>query len=127
MGYSVCWEKYGACIVYAGTVVFQDFMGAVLDIHESSEYARLRYVIHDMSGADRIDFASVDMTMLVAHELGARYTNPNIKASIVATDRTMSGMVHVFVDLTKLDVRVYDNLEQARCWSAQTEPARTSW
>ena len=117
MSHSIQWEKSGVCIAYQGVVSFDDFMGAVFAIHQNSNYSTMKYAIHDMSGADQIDFSGVDMTHIVAHELGARYTNPRIKASVVATSFTMSEMIKTFTSMTKLDVQLFAGLQQARDWS----------
>ncbi len=117
MGYAIAWEKSGVCITYDGTVTFDEFMDAVLVIHESPDYARLRYAIHDMGTVDQLDFSHVNMTHIVVQELGARFTNPKIKVSVVTSDPTMSKMVETFMAMTRLDVRVFPVLHQAREWS----------
>jgi hypothetical protein len=121
MGYAIAWEKSGACIAYDGTVTFDDFMGAVLVVHASPDYAQFRYVIQDMSAADRLDFSHVNMTQIAMQELGARFTNPHIKVSVVTSDPTMCQMVVTFMAMTQLDVRVFPVLHQAREWSASTD------
>lgn len=117
MGYAIAWEKSGTCTTYDGTVTFDEFMGVVLAVHESPNYAALRYVIHDMSAADQLDFSQMNMTQIVAQELGARFTNPKVKVSVVTSDPTMSKMVETFIAMTRLDVRVFPVLHPAREWS----------
>jgi hypothetical protein len=121
MGYAIAWEKSGVCVAYAGTVTFDDFMGVVLAIHESPDYARLRYAIHDLGTVDQLDFSRLNMTQIVVQELGARFTNPHIKVSVVTSDPTMSKMVETFIAKTQLDVRVFPVLHQAREWSDSTD------
>ncbi len=98
MASSVSWEHFGTCTNYSGVVTFDDFMGAVLEIHSSPNYSRFRYSIHDMSSAQRIDFSGVDMTYIVSQELGARFTNPKVKASVVASDPDMIDMIRTFTE-----------------------------
>ena len=116
MAYTVAWERHGAYIRYSDLLDFHDFMDAVLCIHADANYATIKYVIHDMLGASRIDFAAVDMTQLVAHELGARYTNPHVRPVIVSTDALMQQMVQVFFEHTKLEVGLCPSLAEARAW-----------
>ena len=116
MAYTVAWERHGAYIRYSDVVDFHDFMDAVLGIHADANYATIKYVIHDMLGASRIDFSAVDMTQLVAHELGARYTNPHVRPVIVSTDTLMQQMVRAFYDHTKLQVGLCPTLAEARTW-----------
>jgi hypothetical protein len=118
MSYSIAWEKRGTCIAYAGTVGFQEFMGAILAIHNHADYALFKYAIHDMSHVAEFDFSEVNMTELQAQELGARYTNPDIKASVVTNNVAMCDMVRRFSSLTKLTVGLVQSMEQAREWSA---------
>lgn len=120
MSYTIAWEKRGTCIAYTGTVCFQDFMAAVLSIHQHPDYSDFKYAIHDMSRVTRCDFSAVNMTQLLAQELGARYTNPDIKASVVTDNPEMTEMVHRFASLTKLNVGVHRSIEQARDWTEQS-------
>ena len=123
MAYTVTWERYGAYIVYRDVMGFQDFMEAVLGIHADANYGSLKYVIHDMLGASAIDFSGLDMTQLVAHELGARYTNPHVRPVIVSNNALMQQMVQAFCEHTKLEVGLCSTLPEARAW---VERARSS-
>jgi hypothetical protein len=116
MSYSIAWEKKGTCIAYTGVVGFHEFMDAILTIHNHPDYASFRYAIHDMSRA-QLDLSAVNMTQVQAQELGARYTNPGIKASVVTDNAAMCDMVRQFSSLTNLPVGLLQNLEQAREWS----------
>lgn len=118
MSYTIAWEKRGICVAYTGIVGFQEFMDAILAIHNHPDYAMFRYAIHDMSQVSKLDFSEVNMTQLQAQELGARYTNPGIKASVVTDNAAMCDMVRQFSSLTNLYVGLLQNLEQAREWSA---------
>lgn len=119
MSYSIAWEKRGTCIAYTGIVGFHEFMDVILTIHNHPDYAMFRYAIHDMSRVTQLDFSEINMTQLQAQELGARYTNPDIKASVVTDNAAMCDMVQQFSSLTKLTVGVLHTLEQAREWSAR--------
>lgn len=114
MSYSIAWEPAGTLIVYGGVVNFQDVMGAVFAIHQNPKYPEFKYAIHDMSRVERFDFSAVDMTQIVAHEIGARYTNPNIGVVLVTTDAEMEKHVKVYSSMTKLLVRMVPTLDEAR-------------
>ncbi len=120
MAYSIVWEKRGACVSYLGRVSFAEFMGAVLEIHAHSNYASTRYVIHDMLGASELDFTGLDMTAMVAHELGARFTNPGVRAAVVSSNADMEQATRAFSALTQLDVGFFGTLQAARTWSLGT-------
>ena len=119
MSYSIAWEKRGTCISYSGTVCFQDFMAAVLTIHRHPDYSQFKYAIHDMAHVKQLDFSDVNMTQLLAQELGARYTNPSIKACVVTESAAMCEMVRQFSSLTQLNVGALPSMEQAREWSGR--------
>lgn len=101
-------------IVYGGVVNFQDVMGAVFAIHQNPKYSEFKYAIHDMSRVERFDFSAVDMTQIVAHEIGARYTNPTIGVVLVTTDADMEKHVKIYSAMTKLLVRMVPTLDDAR-------------
>jgi hypothetical protein len=116
--HSIAWEHHGVCITYQGPVGFAEFMGAVLAIHADSNYATLKYVIHDMLAVTELDFSGLDMTAMVAHELGARYTNPGVRPVVVSGDPAMEEKTRLFSILTHLDVGFYPTMEAARAWAA---------
>lgn len=118
MAYSIDWERDGVCISYTDVVGFYEFMKAVLTIHEHNDYSRFKYAIHDMTGVSRLDFSQVDMTQMLAQELGARYTNETIRASVVTSSPEMGELVRHFSSRTGLEVGLFQTLEQARAWSS---------
>jgi hypothetical protein len=122
LAYSIAWERHGAYIAYRDTVRFAEFMDAVLTIHANDNYATTKYVIHDMLAA-ALDFSDLDMTAMVAQELGARFTNPGVRPAVVSSDPTMEEKTRTFSALTGLDVGFFPSLQQARAWAAgPTEP-----
>jgi len=115
--YSVVWERQGIYIRYQGRVTFSEFMGTVLDIHADATYASIKYVIHDMLAATELDFSGLDMTAMVAHELGARYTNPDVRPAVVSSDPGMEEKTRAFSALTRLDVGFFADVAAARAWA----------
>jgi uncharacterized protein (DUF2164 family) len=97
------------------------FMRAVLSIHEHANYPRYRYAMHDMSGVSHFDFTAVNMIQMVAQELGARYTNETIKASVVTSSGKIRELVREFSKFTQIDVGLFQTLAQAREWSGCTQ------
>jgi hypothetical protein len=117
MSYSVSWQRNGAYIRYLDTVTFADFMEAVLEIHADPNYASIKFVIHDMTEASGYDFSGVDMTAMVAQELGARYTNPGVRPVVVSDSPMMEELTRAFSTLTRLEVGFFANLTEARAWA----------
>lgn len=124
MSYSIQWERYGVYIGYQGGVNFRDFMEVVLTVHADANYATTRYVIHDMLAAE-LDFSDLDMTAMVAQELGARFTNPNVRPAVVSNDPTMEEKTRLFTALTGLEVGFFQSLAQARAWTTGTVAPRS--
>jgi len=122
MPYSVSWEKRGPLITYLGRVSFAEFMGAVMSVHSHPDYAVFQYVIHDMTGTSEFDFSGVDMTAIVSHELGARFTNPRVKVAVVTLDPTMAQHTETFAKFTQVPIALMSTLTQARDWVTQANP-----
>lgn len=116
MAYTIVQEKRGAVIVHADKVTFNDMMGAIISIHSNPDYATFKFVIHDMLRA-KLDFSEVDMTVIVSHELGARYTNPHVKVAVVTADPQMVEYTLAFGAMTKVEVQVFSDLENSRRWA----------
>lgn len=116
MSYSVLWERRGAIITHLDRVTFHDFMEAVFSVHANENYQVIDYVIHDMIGVVDFDFSDVDMIKMVAHELGARFTNPNVRPAVVSTNSSMGEMTKVFNEMTKLDVGFFSTTQEAMTW-----------
>jgi len=119
MSYTISWEPHAANITYLDRVTFDQFMDAIVTIHANEDYATIHYVIHDMLGANDVDFSEVDMTKIVAHELGARYTNTRVRPAVVSTNPTMGDMIQVFSQMTQLEVGFFTNIADAREWCTQ--------
>ena len=122
MAYSVSWEKRGPFITYLGRVTFEEFMGAVMSVHNHPDYAVFHYVIHDMTGTSEFDFSGVDMTAIVSHELGARFTNARVKVAVVTLNPTMAQHTETFAKLTRVPIAVMSTVAQARDWVTQPKP-----
>ena len=97
-------------------------MEAVLTIHAHPDYVAVKFVIHDMLGATELNFDDLDMTAIVAHELGARYTNPSVRPAVVSLDPTMAEKTRMFSALTQLDVGLYSSIQEARAHVAARLP-----
>lgn len=110
------WERHGAYIQYQETVTFVEFLDAVLAIHKHPNYSSTKYVIHDMLAVTTFDFDSVDMTSMVAYELGARYTNPHVRPAVVSSNPLMGEKTRTFSQMTKLNVGFFPNVSDARAW-----------
>jgi hypothetical protein len=121
MAYTIVQEKRGALVVHADHVTFNDLMGAIMSIHSNPDYASFKYVVHDMLQA-QLDFSGLDMTVIVSHEIGARYTNPHIKIAVVTVDAMMVEHTEAFAKMTKAHIGIYPDLASARQWAQAINP-----
>jgi hypothetical protein len=117
MSHSITWEKRGPFVRYSGLVDFADFMGAITSVHNNPEYASIRYVIHDMSGPVEFDFSAVDMTTIASLELGARYTNPDVRAAVASRNESMGAFIAQFSAMTQIQIGFFPTVEEARAWA----------
>ncbi len=116
MAHSIQWEAETLLITYTDKTTFAEFMEVVQKIHASPDYKRVRHVIHDLQ-ASHIDVAEANIAYLAAHELGARFTNPNVKLALVTSNPVMLQLASEFHQLTQLEVRIFERLDDARQWS----------
>ncbi|BCO27789.1 hypothetical protein MIZ03_2680 [Rhodoferax lithotrophicus] len=121
MSYSVSWISHGCNVTYSDRVTFEEFMGSILAIHAHENYDVISYVIHDMTNVAELDFSEVDMTRIVAHELGARFTNPHVRPAVVSTNTTMGSMTRAFNEITKLEIGFFPTVREANDWVKGTQ------
>jgi hypothetical protein len=121
MSYSIAWQRRGCIITYTDRVTCNEFVGVILAIHADEGYQTIDYVIHDMTGAADLDFSDLDMTKLVAHELGARFTNPNVRPAVVSTNPMMGVMTKAFSEITQLEIGFFATFQDALAWVKRTQ------
>jgi MFS superfamily sulfate permease-like transporter len=109
MAHLVTWERFECNLSYSGEVTFAEFIGAVISIHADPHYSNLKHVIHDMSTVSNLDFSGIDMIEIVAHELGARYSNSKVRVAIVTTDPRAIEKITEFRALTGIEIHVFDS------------------
>jgi MFS superfamily sulfate permease-like transporter len=118
MAHLATWERFECNLSYSGEVTFAEFMGVVVSIHADPQYSNLKYVIHDMSAVSKLDFSGMDMIEISAHELGARYSNFNVRVAIVTADTRAIEKITEFKALTGIDIHVFDSKTQALLYAA---------
>ena len=119
MSNTVSWDHHGCFIAYSERVTFSEFMGTIYAIHADENYNRVTFVIHDMTRVTDLDFSGVNMAEIASHELGARFTNPNVRPAVVSSDPTMGVLTAVFSEMTKLDVGLFPTVDEAIVWVSQ--------
>jgi MFS superfamily sulfate permease-like transporter len=118
MAHLATWERFECNVSYSGEVTFAEFIGAVISIHAHPQYSNLKYVIHDMSAVSNLDFSGIDMIEIVAHELGARYTNSKVRVAIVTSDTRAKEKIMEFKALTGIEIHIFDSRIQALSYAA---------
>jgi MFS superfamily sulfate permease-like transporter len=118
MAHLATWERFECNLSYSGEVTFAEFIGAVISIHAHPQYSNLKYVIHDMSDVSNLDFSGVDMIEIVAHELGARYSNSKVRVAIVTSDKRAIEQIREFKALAGIEIHVFDSKTQALSYAA---------
>ena len=121
MSNSVSWENHGCFIAYSDRVTFSEFFGTIIAIHADENYSRVTFVIHDMTRVTTFDFSDVNMVEIASHELGARFTNPNVRPAVVSTNPTMIEMTRDFSELTRLLIGIFPTVAEAMVWVNRTQ------
>ena len=123
MGYSISWEKYGAVCVYGGAITFDELVAALTSLHRHADYDQLKFAIHDFLGVTELRPGQTDLSILVAHTLGASYSNPHIRTAIVAVLPELVKVAQQYAERTRQKVRTFSTIEEARAWLREANPA----
>lgn len=124
MGYSIAWEQRECTVRYTDRVTFSDLLAAVKAIHADPDFSVLKRVVHDVSEAVEVDDSDVDLSALASHELGARFTNPNLLIAVVSDRPDIAQLAKCFNALTRLEIPVFPDRTAAQQWRMQNHTPR---
>ena len=121
MSYSIAWQRHGVTCVYAGVIAFDEIISAMTSIHRHVDFDQLKYAIHDFRGVTALEPAFVDMSILVAHTIGASYSNPHISTAMVAVLPNLAEICKQYAARSHQKIRVFDNLQDGKAWLRASE------
>ena len=119
MGYSIDWGQRDCVVRYADKAGFADLLDAVTEIHAHPDFALLKRVVHDVSAAAEFDLSGMDLSVLAAHELGSRFTNPTLLTAVVSEHEDIVQFARNFNALTRLNIPVFPDYASAQRWLDQ--------
>ena len=124
MGHFFNWEKNGVVCSYTGALVLDDIVAAFTSMHRHADYDQLRFAVHDFQAVTSMEPGPVDLSILVAHTLGASYSNPNIKTAIVATLPALVALGKNYAARSRQHIQTFSTMDAARAW-LNPRPVRT--
>lgn len=114
MAHTITRDRQGYHVTYSGPVTFAEFLRVTLALHAHEDYDTIAHVIHDLSAVHALDLSEANLTALMSHELGARFTNPHIRAAIVSRDPDMASLIQTFNARTRLNMGVFPSVQEAK-------------
>ncbi|MDT8991002.1 hypothetical protein RQP54_09020 [Curvibacter sp. APW13] len=124
MAISLEWEPHGAVRIYNGTIHIDGIVDAIAQLQNDPRFDRLRYLIEDFSAVDSLAISESEVDLIVAHAIGAAYSNPHIRVAAVATSEQTRQLVRQFAKDSPYIVRLFGDTEAARQWisGGETSP-----
>jgi len=116
MGHFFTWEKHGVLCSYTGSLALDDIVAAVTSMHRHADFDQLKFAVHDFQRVTAMESGPVDLSMLVAHTLGASYSNPHIKTAMVATLPELIELGENYASRTRQHIKTFRSLAAARTW-----------
>lgn len=119
--YEINFEKRGVYCRYNGDVDLKDILEVVESILRHPYFDNCKYLLHDFTGIRSFNFDQDRLTLLAAQSLGSQYPNKNVRRAVITTSEEVLCMLSQFRELTMLDVKAFNTLDEARDWvSAST-------
>jgi hypothetical protein len=116
MKQNIVWEDHGVYCAFTGDVVYQNINSVLIEINKHDNYEHFRYTIYDFSAARTVAVADGDITKMLAHTLGAAYSNPTMKTALIGGNIDHVAVAETLKSKSKRPVELFQNLEEARAW-----------
>jgi len=78
---------------FSGVVDVAEYMVSSTEVANLPDYADLRFSINDFSGIDGYKASHLEMTNVIAMDMGVRERNPDIQLAIIATDAKLLALI----------------------------------
>jgi len=121
VSYSLSWHQSGATVNYSESVSFDDIISAFTALQRQAHYDHLKYAIHDFRAITALRKGPVEMPLLVAHTIGAGYSNPHIHTAIVVSLEQLENLCRQYAARTPQRTQVFNTLEAAYDWLRECE------
>lgn len=118
MPYTITREAKGVYVKWSGKITSADFIRAVHEVNNASDFSLYRYVINDTLGCTGIDLADRTKEDAIAGAIGAHVANRGFVAAFIANDPVI---LEEWVSIARvanefLKTGVFSDLTAARSW-----------
>ncbi len=112
----IVWEDRGVHCAFTGDVVYRDINSALLEINQHENYVDFKYTIYDFSAAKTVAVADGDITKMLAHTLGAAYSNPGMKTALIGSNIDHVAVAETLKSKSRRPTELLMSLQEARTW-----------
>jgi hypothetical protein len=118
VAYSIQWRSGGAVKYLTGEVSFDDVIKSEREIHGSSKYTTLKYVISMYANTRHLELTNAQRREVRALRIGGFHSNPRIKYAFVTDDANVKQAIEqsVIDGHTRHATKVFQNYEDAVAW-----------
>lgn len=110
------WEARGVVCAFSAAVSVSDILAALTVIHNHEDYDRLRYTIYDFSCAEAVSVRDGDIANLLAHTIGASFSNPGLRTALIAVQPGHAALGALLKRESRRPVEVFAHMADAREW-----------
>lgn len=125
MPFEIQWESRGAYKRFHGFITMDDLIQAAQRIEGDPRFDDMRYVINDFLAIAGHAVTDTQVRMLAAMDVGAAYTNPNIRIAVVTDRDEVRALTRAYTapPLNAYPTRIFATLNGAREWLRDLVPA----
>ncbi|MGL6160406.1 hypothetical protein [Microbulbifer sp.] len=121
MNYKITWEKKLVCVDYFGNVTNKDIQDAHFELNSDDRFYHCNYLILNISECDLSAVSVPDLFLVIATDLGATKTNPNLKVAMVTTNPLSIEKVSTYIERnrslnTPWEFEILPSVEEAKEW-----------
>ena len=117
MPYEIIRETKGAYKRFWGIVTPREFLESVKNIHNDPHFETIRYSINDFSDTERFELSDSHIDDTAAINVGASFTNPNMRILAVTINPKIIGMARQYDQITRAEpILIFPTLIEARKW-----------
>lgn len=117
MPYEIIRETRGAYKRFWGIVTPQEFLDSVRNFHNDQHFETVRYSINDFTETERFELSDSHIDDTAAINVGAAFSNPNVRILAVTCDARIIGMARKYDQITKAaPILIFPTLAEARRW-----------
>lgn len=124
MSYDITWNEDGTILCFKGITTIHHINEANEKLYADPRFDGHKYQVWDLSRADFSPISTDDIEEPAATDMGATFSNPNMKVAIIADDNHVKNISYHYIDLSKTlnstwSFLVCDTFEEAMKWAVK--------